>query len=79
MAVAKTGFQAYLEEELNRYKGVMMPVKTGFPRRVFIRSAACKKLHPNPEDEFCNPEIGPNYEIIARADEVKRLNACERE
>lgn len=31
-----------------------------------IRHAPCKQLHPNPDDEFCFPEIGPNEEIIGQ-------------
>ncbi|MBR5110565.1 MAG: ParB N-terminal domain-containing protein [Clostridia bacterium] len=31
-----------------------------------VRKAACEKLHPNPDDEFCNPAIGLNDEIIAK-------------
>ena len=65
MAVSRTNFQNFLEEEVNRYKGVYMPVKTGFLKRALVRSASCKVLHPNPDDEFCDPKIGPNYEIIA--------------
>lgn len=37
---------------------------TGAEQRHFIRKMACTKLHPNPDDEFCFPEIGPNYSII---------------
>ena len=67
MAQTKTPpFQDYLEEQLSRYKGVYVPVKTRFPIRVFIRRAATKALHPNPDDEFCDPKIGPNYGIISR-------------
>ena len=31
-----------------------------------IRRTACKNLHPNPEDEFCSPTIGPNAQIISK-------------
>lgn len=65
MADSQTNFQRYLEEEINKYKGVYMPVRASLLKRVFVRSASCKALHPNPEDEFCDPKIGPNYEIIA--------------
>ena len=43
-----------------------MPVKAGLLRRAAIRKALCKQLHPNPDDEFCSPDIGPNEEIIAK-------------
>lgn len=65
MADSRTNFQLFLEAEINRYKGVYMPERTWFLKRVFVREASCATLHPNPEDEFCDPKIGPNYEIIS--------------
>lgn len=53
MAMAITDFSAFLAEEISKVKGIAYPVKVGFLRRVFIRRAACSKLHPNPNDEFC--------------------------
>ena len=64
--MAKTEFSAFLENEVNKIRWLSYPVKAGFLRRVFIRKAACVRLHPNPNDEFCDPEIGPNYEIMSR-------------
>ena len=66
MAENNTGFQNYLEEELEKTKGIYVPVRAGFLRRLLVRRAACKKLHPNPEDEFCSPTIGPNEGIISK-------------
>lgn len=63
--MAKTEFQTFLEQEANKVKGVYYPVKAGFLRRLLIKEYPCSKLHPNPEDEFCFPDIGPNYEIIS--------------
>ena len=62
----QTQFEAFLAEEIRKVKGVYYPVKAGFLRRAFLKKADCVKLHPNPNDEFCFPEIGPNYEIISR-------------
>ena len=64
--MAKTEFSDFLENELGKIRWLSCPVKAGFLRRVFVRKAACGKLHPNPNDEFCDPEIGPNYEIMSR-------------
>ena len=66
MADNKTKFQAYLEDQIDRYKGVSVPVKTNLLERAFVKKARCKALHPNPEDEFCDLKIGPNYEIISK-------------
>ena len=66
MAEDKTGFQEYLKKELENTRGIFVPVKAGFLRRLLVRRIACKKLHPNPEDEFCSPTVGPNSKIISK-------------
>lgn len=66
MSNARTDFKAFLKEEVDKVKGIYYPVRAGFFRLAFIRNAPCRELHPNPEDEFCSPEIGPNFEIITR-------------
>ena len=66
MAEKNTGFQDYLEGEIKKVKGIYVPVRAGLLRRLLIRRVACKKLHPNPDDEFCSPTIGPNTGIISQ-------------
>lgn len=44
--------------------GLRYPVKVGILERILTRKVSPSKLHPNPEDEFSNPAIGPNYEIV---------------
>ena len=66
-------FQEYLKQEVERVNGVYYPVRASFLRRVLVKNANCRKLHPNPEDEFCFPDIGPNYQIISKYEkEFKR-------
>ncbi len=65
MAGSKTTFEEYLSQEVQRGQSVYFPIKSSFARRMMVRKARCKDLHPNPDDEFCMPEIGPNYTIIA--------------
>ena len=66
MSVSKTEFQEFLDGELDKLKGVYYPVRAGMLRRAVIRRLSPKKLHPNPDDEFCDPAVGPSYEIISR-------------
>ena len=74
--MAATQFEAFLAEEVSKIKGISYPVKAGFFRQLFIKKAPCSKLHPNPNDEFCFPEIGPNYEIMSRyADDYRRFGS----
>ena len=58
-------FEDFLRNEVNRVKGEYYPVKAGFLRQALVRKTATRHLHPNPEDEFCDPDIGPNYGIIS--------------
>lgn len=43
----------------------MIPVKAGLMERLLVKEVEIKKLHPNPDDEFCMPGIGPNDKIIS--------------
>ncbi len=63
MAV-KTEFDQFIVEEAKKYQGIGTPVKAGFLERLLVRKAGTGRLHPNPDDEFCNPEVGPNNKII---------------
>lgn len=60
-----TKFDTFIADEVKKVKGIYVPVKAGILRRALIRWAPCRKLHPNPEDEFCDPKIGPNYGIVS--------------
>ena len=74
MSENKTALEKLLSEELAKYKGVYVPAKAGLLRRALVRNVSCKKMHPNPNDEFCDPHIGPNQQIIARyADEIRHI------
>ncbi len=77
MTERKTQFEEYLAEEVKRSKSVCFPVKTGTIRRMLIKKASCDDLHPNPDDEFCVPSVGPNYKIISRYQE-QFLNAIKQ-
>lgn len=55
----------YVAEEMEKYDGVSFPIKSSMIRRLWVWAVKCKDLHPNPEDEFCNPDIGPSFRIIS--------------
>jgi hypothetical protein len=65
MANPATAFDQYVQEEVNKYKGVLVPVKAGIPRRLLLKHLPCSVLHPNPADEFCIPSVGPSGRIIS--------------
>lgn len=58
-------FKKFIQDEVDRQKGVCHPIKAGLAERLLVRKLSCQKLHPNPEDEFCFPDIGPNMGIIS--------------
>lgn len=61
----KTEFEKFLAQKLKEDEGVLVPVKASALERMFVKKTNTKKLHPNPEDEFCDPTIGPNDGIIS--------------
>ena len=72
MAGSNTAFEEFIASEVKKYKGIYVPVKAGMLRRALIRQAPCSSLHPNPDDEFCSPQVGPNHRIIAEYMELYR-------
>ena len=66
MNARQSEFEKFLAEEVRRYRGMNYPVKAGLLRRILTRRMLCKRIHPNPNDEFCAPDIGPNSSIISK-------------
>ncbi len=54
----------FIIEELKQYSNQAIPLKSGIFTRLFVKRVDINKLHPNPEDEFCMPEVGPSDRII---------------
>ncbi len=73
MAHYHTKMQEFIAEEVKKVKGVAVPVHASFLERATVRMAKCSKLHPNPDDEFCFPEIGPSEEIVSNYEKEYRL------
>ena len=65
MSDNKGDLSAFLKSETEKWDGIMVSVKASFPERVLIKKVPIEKLHPNPDDEFCWPSIGPNFSIIS--------------
>ena len=74
MAGNQSQFDEYIAEDIRRHRGVSYPIHSGPLRRLFVRTALCLRLHPNPEDEFCDPNIGPNYSIVSDYVQTIQLN-----
>jgi len=65
MSIAPDNFPGFLKEEIRKYADAMVPVRAGLLECLLVKKAAISKLHPNPDDEFSRPDIGPNYSIIS--------------
>ena len=78
MAIRDIQFEKYLAEEVRKLKGVYYPVKSSFLRRILFVSLPMRKIHPNPDDEFCFPNVGPNYGIISKYERDIRLRRDKR-
>ena len=68
----KTQFEQFIADEIEKNRGRLVPVKASLAERMFVRKAHWKDLHPNPDDEFCFPSIGPNFEIISNYEQMIR-------
>ena len=67
MAVEKEfHFPTYLREETEKVRETYYPVRATRLTRLMKKTEKPGKLHPNPDDEFCFPDIGPNYSIVAK-------------
>ena len=62
-----------------RIKGVCVPLRSSLLRRLLVRQLSVRKMHPNPDDEFSQPEYGPNPGIIARYEKEIRSALRHRE
>lgn len=66
--------EKYIAEDIAKYSGIAVPVKTGFLHRHFTKKMPCKKLHMNPDDEFTHPDVGPSLRIISEYQKKFRTN-----
>ena len=65
MSMTNTEFSEYLKSELDKGEGLYVPVNaSGFERFICLKTH-CNNLHPNPDDEFSIPSVGPSYRIIS--------------
>ena len=65
-AAVKTDLEQFIEDEVLIQRSTAVPVKASLIERLVVRQYAVKKLLPNPEDEFCFSDIGPNMNIVSK-------------
>ena len=76
MAV-KTDLSEFVAEEVNQHEGIYVPVKASVTERAMVRKVNIERLHPNPDDEFSVPDIGPNYSIVHRYEKQLRAGRMD--
>ena len=59
-------------DEMNATLGLAKPIHALLAERMLVKKARVDKLHPNPDDEFSDPAIGPNFEIVSAYSEDYR-------
>ena len=71
MSDPREDFPDFLKEETERYNSsTMVPVNASLLERLLRRRAAPQKMHPNPDDEFTWPSVGPNYGIVSKYEQM---------
>ena len=55
-----------IQEEVARYQDQRETVRASILEVLTIRHLSPDQMHPNPEDEFCDPDVGPNEGIVER-------------
>ena len=69
----KTEFDEFIQNDLEKQKGIFIPVKAGILERFLVKKTAISNLHPNAEDEFTFPTVGPSYKIISEyMDQIRK-------
>lgn len=64
MTMTNTEFKEYLKKEIEGSVGMYVPVNSSRLERLFYKNAPCTSLHPNLDDEFTFPDVGPSYRIM---------------
>ena len=64
MGLLSKEYKEYVLDDLKNYTALTRPRKASFVERTLVTSVPIEKLHPNPEDEFSDPNIGPNNNIV---------------
>ena len=64
MAVSED-YQRLVLDDMKTYAGMSRPLRSSILARILIRQLPIDRIHPNPEDEFCDPAIGPSGSIIS--------------
>ncbi len=72
----RSSFYDYVAEDLAATEGKREVVRVSLAERLAVRAIDPEDMHANPDDEFSDPDVGPNDRIIYEyACEIPRLYA----
>ena len=72
MAVYTDEYKRLVLDDIRSFEKLNRPLKAGLTERLLVRRLPLAKLHPNPQDEFSIPSVGPNYEIVSNYEKMFR-------
>ena len=65
-------FWTRVQNDVAKYSGARQMVRANIIDLLTVRHLPPDKLHANPDDDFCNPKVGPNEEIVDKYIEEAR-------
>lgn len=67
-------FTRMIMEEAGKYRGRREVARAGILEILTTRYLPPDQMHPNPEDEFCDPDVGLNERILEDYMEIAQQN-----
>ena len=75
MAFKNTAVSKMIREDLEKTQGGYEIVQASLLERMGVKKVSLSELHVNPNDEFSDPEIGPNDSIVNNYSSIARRDA----
>ena len=63
-----------IQDDVAKYKDRRETVRASILEVLTVRFLSPDQMHPNPEDEFCDPDVGPNESIVEKYVDEARSN-----
>lgn len=65
-------FATRIQKDIEKYSGKRQTVRASIIDIMTVRHLSPDQMHANPDDDFVNPKVGPNEEIIEKYIEEAR-------
>ena len=75
MGLWPADYEEYVLKDIEKYKDTRKIKKAGFIERCAVKTLNPHQMHPNPDDEFSQESVGPNFQIISKyMSQVKKFD-----